>query len=295
MQRATRSQTIIFLACLGVWLLVTASFIGLRPEHSVLAVLLSLAYFSHPYSRRLIVAMVPFMLFGISYDWMNLLPNYKVNPVDIQGLYEAEKAWFGITTAGGILTPNEFFQQHHWLVADLLSGFFYLCWVPVPIAFGIGLFFSGQETICRRFAWAFLVVNLIGFCGYYLHPAAPPWYVMNHGFQFIEGTPGEVAGLGQFDELLGISIFHSLYARNANVFAAVPSLHSAYMVVTFYYSLQARCPQWLRVIFFVIMLGIWFTAVYTSHHYCIDALLGICCAGLGTIVVERLSHHKINH
>mgnify|MGYP000674192654 CR=1 FL=1 len=48
---------------------------------------------------------------------------------------------------------------------------------------------------------------------------------MNYGFEPVLNTPGNVAGLGRFDELLGCSVFHSIYGRNANVFAAVPSLH----------------------------------------------------------------------
>jgi membrane-associated phospholipid phosphatase len=29
------------------------------------------------------------------------------------------------------------------------------------------------------------------------------------------------------------------------------------------------------------MVGIWFTAVYASHHYILDVLAGIICAALG--------------
>ncbi len=36
----------------------------------------------------------------------------------------------------------------------------------------------------------------------------------------------------------------------------------------------------------VITIGIWFTAVYTSHHYIIDVICGIGCALLGFIVFE---------
>ena len=67
--------------------------------------------------------------------------------------------------------------------------------------------------------------------------------------------------------MTGLTIFQGLYGRNANVFAAVPSLHSAYMVVALFYSFRARCYNWLRAIFAIIMVGIWFTAVYSGHHY----------------------------
>lgn len=154
--------------------------------------------------------------------------------------------------------------------------------------FGLYLYFGRQVKIYLHFAIVFLLVNLIGFAGYYIHPAAPPWYVALYGFDFIEGTPGSVAGLGHFDEITGLGIFNGLYGRNSNVFAAVPSLHSAYTLVAFIYSMRAKCPAWIRVALAVITLGIWFTAVYTSHHYIIDVALGILCAITGYLLFEYL-------
>ena len=273
--------------CLVAWLLVTYLFIGFRPEHSLMAIVLATLFFVDPATRRITVAMIPFFLFGISYDWMNLLPNYEVNPVDIEGLYNTEKSLFGITVGESMtMTPNEFFAVHHSVWVDVLAGFFYLCWVPVPIGFGLWLYFKGQKAEYLHFAIVFLLVNLLGFAIYYVHPAAPPWYVAKHGFDFVAGTPGDVAGLGRFDDLTGWKVFDGLYARNANVFAAMPSLHSAYMLIAFIYSLRAQCPVWMRVAWGVICAGIWFTAVYSSHHYILDVLAGICVTLVGYFLFE---------
>lgn len=280
------SHNLWMLAGLVVWLAVTIVGIGFRPEHAFLAVLLAAMFAISGPSRRLVVALQPFFIFGISYDWMNLLPNYQVNDVDIRGLYENEKALFGISTATGTVTPNEFFAVHHCAAMDFMAGFFYLCWVPVPILFGIYLYFNGQRSEYLHFAIVFLLVNLLGFAGYYIHPAAPPWYVASHGFDFIPGTHGETAGLGRFDAMTGLTIFNGLYARNANVFAAMPSLHSAYMLIAFFYTLRARTPLWMKIAAAVICLGIWFTAVYSSHHYILDVLGGIGVTILGYLLFE---------
>ena len=56
--------------------------------------------------------------------------------------------------------------------------------------------------------------------------------------------------------------------------------------MAFIYSLKARSPRWIQILLAVITLGIWFTAVYTSHHYIIDVSLGILCALLGTLLFE---------
>ena len=166
------------------------------------------------------------------------------------------------------------------------AGIFYLCWVPVPILFGLCLYFKKERKTYLRFALVFLFVNLIGFAGYYIHPAAPPWYAINYGFEPILNTPGNVAGLGRFDEIFGVTIFDSIYGRNANVFAAVPSLHAAYMVVALVYAIIGKCRWYVIALFSVIMAGIWGTAIYSCHHYIIDVLLGISCALLGWLLFE---------
>ncbi len=284
----TRRETVTAIIAIALWLGVTALCVGFRPEHLWLALLLAAMFFVTPATRRLLVALLPFAIFGISYDWMNIVHNYEVNPVDILGLNNAERSLFGITTAQGILTPNEFFALHTHRILDILGGIFYLCWVPVPIAFGLWLYFRRQTVPYLHFAIVFLLVNLIGFAGYYIHPAAPPWYVARYGTEFILNTPGDTAGLGAFDQITGLGIFNALYGRNSNVFAAVPSLHSAYTLVAFIYSLRSRTPMWMRITLAVITLGIWFTAVYTSHHYIIDVLLGILCALLGYLIFEHI-------
>lgn len=271
-----------------LWLAVTALFIGFRPEHVVMALLIFSLFFLNAASRRTVIALIPFFLFGISYDWMNIVPNYKVNPVDVAGLYETEKALFGIATQNGIITPNEFFGIHNCKIMDFLAGCFYLCWVPLPIVFGLYLYFSRRTSGYIHFAIVFLLVNLLGFAIYYIHPAAPPWYVALHGFEAIEGTPGDVAGLGRFDDMTGLGIFNALYARNSNVFAAVPSLHSAYTLIAFVYALLCRAPKGWTITLAIVTLGIWFTAVYSSHHYIIDVLLGIATALLGIALFECL-------
>jgi len=276
----------VFAAVQFFWIAVTALFLELRPEHWLMLVLMSAMFFLTQPSRKLLVALVPFALFGISYDWMNLCHNYEVNTVDIEGIYNAEKSLFGIATAAGILTPNEFFAQFDSAVVDFLCGLFYLCWVPVPIAFGLWLYFRKQRAVYLHFAIVFLLVNLIGFTFYYIHPAAPPWYYAKYGAEFLTTVPGDVAGLGGFDDMTGLGIFNGLYARNSNIFAAVPSLHSAYVPVALFYSFKAKCPGWMRVTLAVIACGIWFTAVYTSHHYVIDVLLGIACAAVGIALFE---------
>ena len=262
--------------------------VGLLPAHLVMVGLFNLLFFAHPVTRQLAVFMIPFILFEISYDWMRLYPNYKVNPIDIEGIFNAEKDLFGISMNGQTVIPGEYFMQHNNAVADFLAGVFYLCWVPMPIFIGVWLFFKGERHYCLRFALAFLFVNLIGFVGYYVHPAAPPWYALEHGFTPDFNTPGDVAGLIRFDEMIGMPIFQGIYVNNSNIFAAVPSLHSAYMLIATVYAVLSKRSWQLVTLCTVVTVGIWWTAVYSCHHYIIDVLLGILTAIVGIAIFEKL-------
>ena len=50
---------------------------------------------------------------------------------------------------------------------------------------------------------------------------------------------------------------------------------------------KEESKKWLIALFAVIMVGIWWTAVYSGHHYLIDVMLGISCALLGIFVFEK--------
>lgn len=270
-----------------IFLILTAIFVGYRPEHSILIGLVLVMFFFNQNTRKLVVGLLPFLLFGISYDWMRVYPNYMVNPIDVQDLYNLEKSLFGISSGGHTLIPSEYFAIHHIPFLDFLSGVFYLGWVPIPLAFGVYLYVRKHRNNFLRFGMVFLFVNLLGFLGYYIHPAAPPWYAMKYGFQAVINTPGNMAGLARFDQLVGLPIFNSIYGRNANVFAAVPSLHSAYLVVVLFYAFRDKVSWILKGFIILFMFGIWFTAVYAGHHYIVDVTLGILCALLGIFLFEK--------
>ncbi|MBR3541621.1 MAG: phosphatase PAP2 family protein, partial [Bacteroidales bacterium] len=124
---------------------------------------------------------------------------------------------------------------------------------------------------------------------YYVHPAAPPWYVINHGFEADFTTPGSCAGLARFDALTHVPFYHAFYDKNANVFAAMPSLHAAYMFIATLYAMRYRANRWVLLIFWLITLGTWFAAVYSAHHYIVDVIAGIIVSLVGIALFEWLN------
>lgn len=182
----TRREALLAVMALLLFLLLTALFIGLRPEHVAMALLIGVLFFASAYTRKLLMTLLPFVVFAVSYDWMRVWPNYKVNDIDVAGLYTAEKTLFGINIDGVRITLCEFFHTHHAAVADFFAGLFYLCWVPVPVLFALFLFIRGRRELALRFSLVFLLVNLIGFAGYYIHPGGTA--VVCHGVWFRTGS-----------------------------------------------------------------------------------------------------------
>ncbi|WP_316798261.1 phosphatase PAP2 family protein [Pedobacter frigidisoli] len=268
------------------YLLLSVVLVGFKVDQLVLIFIFSSLFFISENTRRFILGFSIFIVYWILFDYMKAFPNYLFNEVRIRGLYETEKSLFGINGGGMVLTPNEYLKLHHLVFLDVLTGFFYLMWVPVPLAFATYLFFKNRDQFVK-FSLTFVWVNLIGFVIYYLFPAAPPWYVQEHGFDFIAHTPGNTAGLARFDQYFNISLFQGIYSKGSNVFAAMPSLHSSYPVIVCYYGLKNKSGT-INVFFVTVMLGIWFSAVYTSHHYVLDVLAGITCAVVGILSFNYL-------
>lgn len=274
-----------------LYLVLSFFLIGFKSEQLFLVILFNLMFYIWDVSRRIILGFSIFIVYWILFDYMKAFPNYLFNDVDIAGIYHLERKLFGLNYHGNLLSPNEFFYVERRTSLDVLSGIFYLTWVPVPLLFALYLFFKDREQFLH-FSLTFLFINILGFVVYYIHPAAPPWYVQQFGFEFNPVTLGNTAGLARFDSYFGVGIFNSIYAKSSNVFAAMPSLHSSYPVLVLFYGVRNKLGA-INILFGSIMIGIWFAAVYSGHHYVLDVLAGILCATLGIVLFSWLLKIKV--
>ena len=260
--------------------------VGLRPEHFALFFAVAGAYLASDRTREWVFAFAGLIVFWIIYDSLRICPNYKVNPVHIAEPYLFDKQWFGLNTPTGRITLNEYFAVRTSTALDITTAMFYISWVPLPMLFGVWLF-NKNRPLFIQFTYGYLCTNLVGFALYYIYPAAPPWYVELNGFVFNPDTARSAAGLDNFDRLIDAPLFKTIYQRNSNVFAAIPSLHSAYPLVTFFYARQM--PQrWPAYLFVFLTLGIWFSAIYLRHHYVIDVILGALTAVAGYFLAKKM-------
>ncbi len=279
----TTSLSFIYLGLSGL-------LVGFKSDQLILITIFNVCFYTSWFTRRFILGFSIFIVYWIIFDYMKAFPNYLYKTVSIAELYNLEKSIFNINVNGILMTPNEYWISNSNKVIDVFAGMFYLLWIPVPLIFAGYLFFIDVKQFLY-FSFTFLLVNCLGFVIYYLYPAAPPWYIQQHGFEFIANTPGNTAGLARFDSFLGLPVFESIYSKSSNVFAAMPSLHSSYPVIVLYYGLKNRLGL-INIFFSVVMLGIWFTAIYTSHHYMLDVFAGILLAILGIISFNKIKQVK---
>ena len=269
-----------------LYLVISYFLVGFKTDQLVLIAIFNVLFYASAITRKFILGFTIFIVYWIIFDYMKAFPNYNYNSVAIGSLYHAEKSLFGIHLNNTILTPNEYLLLKKTDTMDVFAGLFYLCWIPVPLGFAAYLFFRNKQQFLY-FSITFVIVNLLGFIVYYAYPAAPPWYIQAHGFKFQPLTSGSTAGLGRFDKYFNVNVFKSIYAKGSNVFAAMPSLHSSYPVIVLYYGLKNRLG-YVNIFFAIVTTGIWFTAVYASHHYILDVIAGVLCATIGIILFNTI-------
>ncbi len=287
----TSVKTVLATSAISLAYLVISYFlVGYKVDQLVLIAIFNGCFYISAISRNFILGFSVFIIYWIIYDYMKAFPNYNYATVHIADIYNFEKRIFGININGKLLTPNEYWRYNGNIGLDIICGIFYLCWIPVPMLFALYLFVRHRRQLIL-FWLTFVLVNFLGFIIYYTFPAAPPWYVLEHGFTFIAHTPGNTAGLAKFDAHFHINLFHSIYAKGSNVFAAMPSLHSAYPMVVLYYAIKNKVG-YVSVFFALVTIGIWFSAVYLSHHYVLDVLAGIITGIIGISLFEYILKHS---
>lgn len=275
---------------------------GLRSEHIVFGVTASLLSVAGPAAAVLLRFLLPIMLIGIIYDSMRYYSDYIRGEIHVKFPYDFDKRFFGIETADGRLTPNEWWQKHTFPLLDLITGFFYLSFITIYA--GISAYHAlvlpliSKDPVQRMHAnrigpyvtWAFFWLNFIGYTTYFWFPAAPPWYVAEHGFGPAKmDTLASAAGAIRFDQLLGTQFFTGMYGRSADVFGAIPSLHVAYPLLSVLFAFQVGSLRTVSIIFYAVMC---FSAVYLNHHYIIDVLWGSSYAVLVFLVIQFFSKRK---
>jgi len=254
------------------WALVMAGCGRLRWDYLVAAVLFpAMAWWKR--TRDFLAAFIGFVGVGLAYDAMRFVRGHGPAVVHTCDLRAWETSLFGIRIDGVRAPVQDWFFVHHSPLSDAFFAVPYGIYIFVAVGYAIRLY-TEDPRACRRYSLGFLALNLLGFATYKLFPAAPPWYVHEHGCAVIAGASSfEGRALARVDLMLGAPYFHGLYGRAAEVFGAIPSLHVAYPVLILFEEWKRHGTRG-RVAAFAYLAWMSMAAVYLDHHWLIDIVLG---------------------
>ncbi|MCZ2818188.1 phosphatase PAP2 family protein [Modestobacter sp. VKM Ac-2984] len=233
-----------------------------------------------PALLRLLADWLPLAGVLLLYDLSRGFADGLGMPVAVGELATADR-WL----AGGVL-PTVWLQDHWgaawWtVVASLVYSSHF---VVTPVVLGV----LWLRDRARWAAYARLVVGLsaAGLVTYVLYPAAPPWLAAKDGViaqvDRLSNSGWAVLGLDKAGALL------SSGQGQVNQVAAVPSLHTAFAVLTALVLLPVAHRVWQRMALAAYAVAMPVVLVWSGEHYVVDTLLGAVYAVAVWLLVPRL-------
>ncbi|MBB3674628.1 phosphatase PAP2 family protein [Modestobacter versicolor] len=230
---------------------------------------------------RLLADWLPLVGLLLLYDLSRGMADGLGMPVHVAELADADR-WL----ADGVL-PTVWLQEHwraDWwrAVASLVYASHF---VVTPLV--LAVLWLRDRTRWVGYARLVLGLSAAGLVTYVLYPAAPPWLAARDGViehvDRISSSGWAVLGLPKAGALL-----HSGQGQ-VNAVAAVPSLHTAFAVLTCLVLLPLARHLWQRVLLVSYAVVMPLVLVWSGEHYVVDTLLGAVYAGAVWALVPRVA------
>jgi len=211
-----------------------------------------------------------------------------------------------------LVLPVVEYSIFHCLPHQILSRqwnvtFDFLAAIPYMFHFALPVLFIAYNVITRRargvpliyqYLWCVGWTNIVAVLIQFLFPTAPPWFndsaVFDEtGGEVISSAPNEAA-FQRIDALIGIPWFKNMYGQSPLKYGSFPSLHVAWPTVIFLHQ-----PWINNKVGLAHVIWITWAALYSSHHYLIDAIGGITvvvAVKLGMVHIwEPFSKNRRSH
>jgi membrane-associated phospholipid phosphatase len=257
----------IYVVALAIFCLVYGIIPG--PEFLVLCLFIYAAY--NHWSRRFVKDWVPFVLIFLSYETMygivGTIAQYNLHA----GPHNLEIALFGSI-------PSLILQQLYRLpILDYIGAFFYSLHFFAPTLFGFFLWRMSPKNYWK-YTIALAICSYGALVTYLCYPVAPPWIAVPGVSQILTTS---------VDKNLGFPLFKTTRDLfSSDLYAAFPSLHSAFPWLISLFAIKVRKTKALPILVFP--FGVWFSAVYLGEHYVVDVIGGIAYATLSFIVAVKI-------
>ena len=230
---------------------------------------------------RLLVEWLPVAALLLAYDATRGVADTLGMPVHVTEPARAD-LWLG----GGQL-PTLWLQ--HTLTADWWMALAALVYgshfVVTPLL--LCVLWVRNRDLWGRYVRMVLALSAAGLVTYVLYPAAPPWFAARHHLipriHRLSGAGWDVLGLPRAGALLTDS------QGQVNPVAAVPSLHTAFAVLTCLVLFPVARRVWQRVALVGYAVLMPLVLVWAGEHYVVDTLLG---AGYAAVVVLLVSQSR---
>eukprot|EP00112_Aurelia_sp_Birch-Aquarium-sp1_P008083 Seg1886.1 transcript_id=Seg1886.1/GoldUCD/mRNA.D3Y31 product="Inositol phosphorylceramide synthase catalytic subunit AUR1" pseudo=true protein_id=Seg1886.1/GoldUCD/D3Y31 len=221
--------------------------------------------------RKAILAFLPYVTYLIFYSNYNLFRS-------LTGLDDLRKPNIGFLPRFELLVfhchPHRLLSKIANPFLDCLAAIPYLVHFPLPAFFLLYLLIHPKKRYSvLTFAWCAGWVNLCALVLQYVFPTAPPWYVDSVVYgtdgHFVKAASNE-AGFQRLDAFLGLNFFRKVYSASPLKFGAFPSLHVAWPAI-----ICVNQPWIGKKFAWCHVFWISWAALYSHHHYGVDALAGI--------------------
>jgi hypothetical protein len=228
---------------------------------------------------RLLADWLPLVAVLLLYDMSRGLADGLGMPVHIGELATADR-WL----AGGVL-PTVWLQHHVdsriWEVVATLVYCSHFVVTPLVLA----VLWARNRDLWKRYVLMVLALSLAGLVTYVLYPAAPPWFAAKEGViepvARISNAGWSVLGLPKAGALLEQS------QAQVNLVAAMPSLHTAFAVLTCLFLFPCAQRAWQRagLVLYAGLMPV--VLVWSGEHYVVDTLLGAVYAAIVVRALRR--------
>lgn len=283
-----------------IYFIVINQIIHVRPDHAFLALIVFSLALGKGNSKQFLIDWSPFIFFWIAYDMMRGVADSVRSIINVIPPVALELKVFG--PFFGHQVPSFFFEHFQAvhegeilkIILDVMGANFYTIHFGAPLIIGwIFWHTTSDRPLFYHFVYTLTLLNIMALVTFMLYPAAPPWYVYKYGLgQPIGLIEGSAGGLVNFDKLIGTNFLKSFWDTfNANLFAAIPSLHGAYPCVIAFFGMKKFRKN--RYWWLIYPIGTWFSAVYLCEHYIIDLLIGLAYVVIAYQIVKRIIYPKL--
>ena len=212
------------------------------------------------------------------------------------GIYYPLNCWYFLPAL--LLSSSWFILNFvYWLKDPIRRWEDYMAWISyvlghitVPIVTAVWLYVFHAPGTLKSYSMALGLMNICGVLTHLVFPNAPPWFIHLNGENAHADydTPGYAAGLIRVDVALGTHITSKGFHASPIVFGALPSLHSAMAVMTFFF--VGYYARWtvIKLLAFTFVCIQWWATIYLDHHWRLDLICGMFYSIIWFTIIYKL-------